>query len=180
VPFVETTLDARTENDETVLGELIHELQSPRATGQPLIEVRNMSRGGLRHVYVIWDRWEECRPEVRAAIVREAFATVKGADYEKSIATTVSASVPEAVELGLLPYEVKPVKLLADGDVAAARRALLAEGASVLRPYPSHAPGALPALHFPTEQQAEAAVARLTAATPQLDWRIVITVAAPG
>ncbi len=67
MPFVETILDAKTENDETILGELVCELRSPRATGQPVIEVHHMSRGGLRHVYVIWDRWDECRPEVRCA-----------------------------------------------------------------------------------------------------------------
>ena len=132
MPYVETTLDARTKQDDGILAELIRELQSPKPTGQPMIEVRNMSRGGYRHVYVIWDRWAECRPEVRSGIVRDAFATVKGKDYEKSIVITIAATVPEAIDLGLLPFEVKPHKWigLSDKRLEPLRKALLAEGAS--------------------------------------------------
>ncbi|MCI0701841.1 MAG: hypothetical protein L0241_12225 [Planctomycetia bacterium] len=174
MPFVEKTMDVRTENDQGLLAELIRELRSPRDSGQPLIEVRNMSRGGLRHVYVIWDRWDECRPEARTAIVRDAFTAVKGEEYEKSIAVTIPATVPEAVEMGLLPYEVKPFKWLGLKDelIQQARQALLAEGASVLRQQP------LPTLRFATEQQAEDAVTRLKQAAPTFDWRIVETVSA--
>lgn len=179
MPFVEKTMDSRTENDAGVLAELVRELQTPRESGQPVIEVRHMSRGGLRHVYVIWDRWDECRPEVRAAIVRDAFATVKGADYEKSIAITFPATVPEAVEMGLLPYEVKPFKWMGIKDeyVLRARQALLAEGASALRQQP---PNALPTLHVATEQQAEDAIARLKEAAPKFEWRLVVTVPNSG
>jgi len=180
MPFIETTLDLRTENDEGLLRELVREIREPRDRGQPIIEVRNMSRGGFRHVYVIWDRWDQCRPEVRAGIVRDAFSAVKGAEYEKSIAITVSATVPEAVEMGLLPFEVKPFKWigLKDEYVAGARQALLAEGASVLRQQVSRAHHSLPELHFATEQQAEDAIVRLKEAAPQFEWRVVVT--APG
>jgi hypothetical protein len=171
MPYVETTLDARTKHDDGILAELIGELQSPKPTGQPVIEVRNMSRGGYRHVYVIWDRWEECRPEVRSGIVRDAFATVKGKEYEKSIVITVAATVPEAVDLGLLPFEVKPLKWmgLSDKRLEPIRKALLAEGASAvdLKRYE------LPVLRFRTEGEAETALGRLKAAVPSLDWGIV-------
>lgn len=182
MPFVEKTIDQRTKNDEGILAELIQELRAPRDRGQPMIEVRSMSRGGLRHVYVIWDRWDECRPEVRAAIVRDAFAAVKGADYEKSIAVTIPATVPEAVEMGLLPFEVKAFKWIGLNEqlVRGALQALLAEGAPAPRQQQPHALSSLPTLHFATEQQAEDAVARLKEAAPKFEWRIVVTAPNPS
>ncbi len=136
-----------------------------------------MSRGGYRHVYVIWDRWKGCRPEVRATIVRDAFAAVKGAEYEKSIAITVAATVSEAADIGLLPFAVVPFKPeqklggahLGGEQLKRASDALMAEGASdVDSPV-------LPELLFATEQQALEAVSKLKVRVPDLDWSVVVT-----
>jgi hypothetical protein len=171
MPYVEKTLDARTEEDEGLLAELIRELRSPRERGQPFIEVRNMSRRGFRHVYVIWDRWKECRPEVRASIIRDAFAAVKGHEYEQSIAVTVAATVPEAAEAGLLPLEVKPRKWyqLQGEQLKRVREAMIEEGGSVL------GSSLLPSLRFADDRQAEEAAERLKQRVSELDWGVVIT-----
>ena len=176
MPYVETTLDTFAEQDKSLLAELIHEIRSPREKGQPFIEVRNMSRGGLRHVYVIWDRWDECRPEVRAAIIRDAFAAVKGPEYEKSIAVTVAATVPEAVEAGLLPYEVTPFgwNRGAKAQAEEVRQIMLEEGASPLRDR------VLPILAFGSQDQGEETIRRLQTRAPQYNWGLVITRPSPG
>jgi hypothetical protein len=170
MPVIETNLRGRNQRDHELLAELVSELRQPRPTGQPVIEIREMSRG-LRHVYVIWDKWDECPPEVRASIVREAFAEVKGPDYEKTSAITVPATVPEAADMGLLPFEVKPRKWyqLQGDQLKRAREALLTEGASVL------GSSFLPSLRFANERQADEAVERLRQRVPDLDWGVVIT-----
>lgn len=172
MPVIETPLDTQTPAERELLADLVAELTAPRPTGQPVIEIRAMPRNGLRHVHVIWDRWATCPPEKRASIIREAFQRVRGEAYEKSIAITVPATVPEAAEIGLLPYEVKPYKWYSlQGDqLKRAREAMIAEGASVLQPQ------FLPSLRFRNEQQAEEAVTRLKVNAPEFDWGVLVTV----
>src|SRR5581483_11036149 len=134
MPVIETNLTSGSPRDKELYEELVAELRNPHPRGQPLIEIKQMNREGLRHVHVIWDKWDGCSPETRAAIIREAFAEVKGKDYEKAIAITVAATVPEAGEAGLLPFEVKPYgwHKLDKAAMEEVRDALLAEGASRL------------------------------------------------
>lgn len=154
---------------------MVEELRNPGPRGQPLIEIRQMGRGGVKHVRVIWDEWDGCAPETRAEIIRDAFTEAKGEAFEKSIMITVAATVPEAAEIGLLPFEVKPARShkLDPEKQAAAKATLLAEGASVL------GQPALPALRFANETEAEEALARLKERLPDLDWCVVVTHPSP-
>jgi hypothetical protein len=176
MPLIETRFDTLTPAEKELLADLVAELTAPHATGQPVIEIRAMPRNGLRHVHVIWDRWEACPPEKRASIIREAFKSVKGEPFEQSIAITLPATVPEAVEIGLLPYEVKPKKWysLQGEQLKRAREVMISQGASVLHPQ------FLPLLRFQSEQQAEEAVTRLSAAAPEFDWGVLVTVMSPA
>src|SRR5207244_1191951 len=120
---------------------------------QPVIEIRAMPRGGARHVHVIWDRWEGCPPENRAGIIRDAFKAARGEEYESSLVIAAGATVPEAADIGLLPFEVKPYKWYKlEGDLLQrARAALIEERGSVLgSPF-------LPQLRFATDRQADEA-----------------------
>ena len=170
MPVTEVRRTGRGPRDGALLAELIAELRSPRANGQPAIEIREMARG-LRHVYVIWDRWDGCEPESRGEIVRSAFREVHGPDYERAIAVTFPATVPEAADMGLLPFQVKP---LAWDEAPSklqgtARQMLLARGASVLG-NPD-----VPALCFRTAEQATEAIRLLKSRVPGVEWYVVET-----
>ena len=175
MPVTVTTFPAGTPREQTLLDELVAELRAPHPSGQPIIQIKQMGRGSLRHVFVIWDKWHDCPPETRGQIVREAFAAVEGDEYEKSIAITIPATVPEAAEIGLLPFEVRP---LGEGFRPAAGgpagEALLREGASVL------GSPAVPVLRFATEREAAESLARLKVAAPDTEWGIVVTKPTPG
>lgn len=170
MPVVETKRGGRGPRDRALLTELIQELRNPREAGQPLVEIREMDRG-FRHVHVFWDKWDGCEPESRGEIVRAAFREVKGPEYETAIAIAVPATIPEAAEMGLLPFQVKSLGW--DRATAktrqAATRALIEMGASTLG-----AP-AIPALHYSSAEAAGASVQRLKARTPDLDWYVLET-----
>jgi hypothetical protein len=176
MPIIETTSPSGDPMERELYEELVAELRCPRAHGQPLIEIKQMKRDGLKHVYVIWDKWRECPPETRASIIRDAFAEVRGAEYEKSIAITIAATVPEAGEAGLLPYQVKPYGWwkLTKPESDEVRTALLNEGASTL------SETGLPMLRFATMPQAEEAVRKLKLALPKYEWDVVVTVMSPA
>lgn len=171
MPVIETDFATATPRDKELLESLVKELLAPRASGQPVVEIRQMSRGGLRHIHVIWDSWDDVPPERRASIIREAFTEVKGAEYEKSIAITIAATVPEAVDAGLLPFGVKPFGWHGlDKDARSrVRQALLDEGGSELTP------GWVPDLRFAGMDAAREAVQRLKHAAPDFDWNVVLT-----
>ena len=169
MPVIETDFATATSRDKELLDLLVSELRVPREAGQPTIEIRQMSRDGLRHVHVIWDRWEDVPPERRAALIRDAFTEVKGPGYEKTIAITLAATVSEAEEAGLLPYGVEPYGEFDLTARAEVRHALLAEGAS------DQGRNWLPSLSYAGMGQARAAVDRLKTAFPQYEWNIVIT-----
>lgn len=175
MPVRELSTPERNPEQRKLLDELIAELQSPREFGQPQIIIRPMPRGGLRHVYVIWDKWDGCPPEVRGEIIREAFAATRGTEFEHSIALAIPATVPEAAGLGLIPFEVKPFRWyqLDEPSRELAKQALIAEGASLL------GPSWLPSLRYRTEQEAEEAVERLRNLAPIIDWGVVQTVLSP-
>lgn len=170
MPVIEKSPRERSQRERDLFAELVKELRNPQSTGQPVIEIRQMSRG-LRHVYVIWDQWDDCAPESRASIVREAFAEVKGPEYEKTIAITVPATGREAAEMGLLPFEVKPFGWYRLDEPARkiATDALMEEGASM------NGDSWLPMLRFATKEQAEEAVHRLKQSAPRFEWDVVIT-----
>lgn len=175
MPVVETQPPGRTPQEDALLEELIAELREPHPSGQPLVEIRQMSRGGAKHVYVIWDKWDSCPPESRSSLIRDAFAAVKGDEFERAIAIAIAATVPEAAELGLLPYEVKPFRWyqLDEPTRGIATQALIAEGASRL------SSSWLPSLRYRTEREAEEAVERLRQRAPSIDWGVVRTVLSP-
>lgn len=169
MPVIETDFSGVSSRQKHLFDQLVEELKSPKSSGQPRIEIRQMKRDGLKHVHVIWDEWDECPPEERAEIIREAFVATKGSPYEKSIAITMAATTPEAVEAGLLPYEVKPFRwhLMKEPERSAVREALLREGASPLgRSW-------LPILAFASPEQGEEAVHRLKLSAPNFEWGVV-------
>jgi len=169
MPVIETDFAAGGTQRKGLFDELVAELNAPQSSGQPVVEIRKMSRDGLRHVHVIWDKWDGCPPERRASIIRDAFIAAKGAEYEKSIAITIAATVPEAQDAGLLPFEVKPSRR-STYDLTARHKAyqvLLDEGASPL------GTAWHPLLAFANPEQAEDAVRRLKIAAPEFEWGVV-------
>jgi len=170
MPVLEYSPPERSPGQRKLLADLTAELRRPKEFGQPRVVIRPMPRGGLRHVYVIWDAWSGCPPEVRGEIVREAFAAARGIEFEQSIALAIPATVPEAVEMDLLRYGVRPEKW---GRLAEAVRenvtdALLEEGASVSNQHPR------PLLRFNTPVEAEAARRRLEARLPDVEWEVSV------
>jgi hypothetical protein len=136
--------------------ELIRELADPKEYGQPLILERHMDREGAVHVYVIWDRLDECENRERSEIVLGAFEQARGEEFRKRILFALGLSVPEAVETGLLPYAiVDTIRAGTPDQLDRVRQAMIAEGASVLE-NPQR-----PVLRYPTLEDAEAGLGRL-------------------
>jgi hypothetical protein len=176
MPFQELIPPPRSAEQQRLLKELVAELRHPRPAGQPRVVVKQVGKNRVRHVYVFWDRWEGCPAPIRGDIAYDALAEVMGKDYEESIALVVTATIPEATELGLLPYQVR-YRGWSNPESELSKRcneAMLALGASVLR-----SPKA-PELRFESEEEAEKAVEQLRAAVPEAEWGVTVTVLTPG
>jgi len=171
MPLVETPLPSQTVEEANLIKELSAELTSPKPAGQPLIDIRQMNRRGLKHVYVIWDRWENCDSPTRATVIRETFRQVRGEEYERAISATVPVTVQEAIDIGLLPYEISPIGWteMSPKDQEHCRSALLSEGGIFLE-YTSG-----PELRFLNEPDVQAALNRLRLRAPSINWRMVVS-----
>jgi len=174
MPVFEMKLPRQTSRDAELVLELVSELRNPKPSGQPVIEIREVGPNA-RHVTVIWDKWDACNPQIRPKIIREAFANYRDPEFEKTIAVAMAATVEEAIDLGMLPFEVKPYRWyqLKEEQKGAYRQALTEEGAIRV------GSGQALTLRFRTLDEAEAAVARLRAKEPSIEWGIVQSLDSP-
>lgn len=152
---------------------LVDELKTNRQSGQPLIDEEEFPTGRLR-VNVIWDDWDQISLEDRTATILRAFEKAEGKMYAERIALASGLTLPEAHAAGMLPCEV--IAALRKGDpltLEDCRNAMIEEGASILLD-PDR-----PQLRFATEEEAEAAVKRLSERLPGSEpaWLIIRDVA---
>jgi len=175
MPFQEIEPFRRTSQQEALLRDLIAELRTPQTVGQPYVVVKRVGKDKVRHAYVYWDRWEGCPAPVRADIVYDGFEEVRGSEYTESIALVVTATIPEAADLGLLPFQVR-YRGWYHPETEIGKRcneAMVTLGASVLR-NPAH-----PELRFESEEDARKAVDELRRLVPEAEWGVTVTVLSP-
>jgi hypothetical protein len=143
--------------------------------GQPIILEDGNVNGDSVRVQVVWDRWEELPGELRSAIILDAYATALGEAYRQRIKFALGMTVPEAIEVGLLPFQVIPARKK-DGDPSPEeyRKAMIDAGASLLSGEDR------PQLRFATIDDAEAAMERLQEMLPNSRWIIAQEVASPS
>ncbi len=105
---------------------------------------------------------------MRAGFVREAFERVRGKDFAGRIMLAVGNTLPEAARIGLLPYEVLPLRRKTDPLTREQyANATIEEGASTLdNP-------AKPMLRFETIEEAAACKERLERQLPGSHWSII-------
>ncbi len=152
-----------------LIGDLTAELRSTREVGQPTINEEEFDTGAVR-VNVFWDRWEEVPPDERGAQIIAAYRTVMGDGFVNKIGLLGGYTFPEAVALGLLPYQVIPLVRKSDPvTVEQCHRAMLGAGASTLFP------GGKTQLRFATLEQAEVGRNNLIKSLPESEpvWTIV-------
>jgi hypothetical protein len=140
--------------------QLAAELKSAREYGQPLVYEQEFRTGKVR-VTVIWDAWDRLPLEERTSLILRAYEMAEGPDFRSRIALASGLTVPEAHAAGMLPYQILPALRLGDPVTPEqAREALLAEGASAL------VGPQMPQLRFTTQEEAEAALQRLSRRLP--------------
>jgi hypothetical protein len=141
--------------------ELVTELKNSRAFGQPYIEEQVFPRTNAMRINVVWDKWERVSDEDRADTIHHAYEQVEGKEFSDRIALAIGLTVPEAVEMGVLPFQIAPM-LRKDDSVTLdqCRTAMIALGASTL-----HDPEQ-PQLRFATREEAEACVQQLSKQLP--------------
>lgn len=171
MPVIRKTVGPQPVTDAVdTLNDLFRELHSPQEFGQPLIEEEEFSRTGLILVTVIWDRWEGLADQARSAIILQAYEQAKGVELRNRIGVSLGLTVPEAVEMGKLPYSVVPLLRKTDPvGIEDCRRAMIKLGASVL------AGPDRPVLRFPTEAEAGRYRLKLTEILPGSEpvWAIL-------
>jgi hypothetical protein len=147
-----------------LVSELANELKNSHESGQPIIEEQVFPKTNLIRVTVIWDKWDPVPDDERAALILQAYEQAEGKDFRDRIALTIGLTVPEACDMGLLPFQIGTA--IRKGDpvtLEQCRDAMIAAGASVLLD-PRR-----PQLRFATEQEAEACKQRLIRRLPGSD-----------
>lgn len=146
---------------EKLAVELAAELSANRESGQPLIEEKHNAESDTRSVTVFWDKWEGLSEQARISTIVTAYEKALGPAFAERIAIPAGYTIPEARELGLLPYSILSGLRRTDPiSREDCRAALIAEGASILE-NPD-----VPDLRFPTMEDALAAVQRLDRRLP--------------
>jgi hypothetical protein len=157
----------------SLLLELEKELSKPADVGQPLIIERHMGFGNAVQVTVVWDRFHEIPESDRTALILSAYEQCFGQESRDQVTLAIGLTVPEAVELGLLPYAVVSARRRDDTvTLDQYRQAMISEGASLLDNRE------LPQLRFASEDEATSSVSRLEKAAPGSFWIVTRDVAA--
>lgn len=115
-----------------MVSQLVEELKTPRESGQPLIleDHRHDANGPLR-VYVIWDRFENVSDDQRTETILRAYETFDS-DYSRDrFGLVTGLTVEEAADVGLLPFQVIPMRKRDDRlSIEDCREAIAKLGAS--------------------------------------------------
>ncbi len=161
---------------EGLVDDLAKELRSPRKFGQPIVIEDPVAGGDRRLIHVIWDAWEGCPREQRTAIIQAAYQRAFGEEYQDKISLAIGITVPEAVAMGMLPYEVRPARRLAPKAPSGEqyRQAMLDAGGSTL------SDSAWPTLRCATLEDAQATYDHLQQILPNSHWVVVEEVHATG
>lgn len=151
---------------------LVRELKSAESYGQPIILERRFQIADAVHVYVVWDRFDGVSEDQRAEIILDAYERAEGTDFRNRITLATGLTVPEAADLGLLPYGVVSARRNDERvTLDEYREAMIQEGASTL------ASQKHPELRFETLDEAVAAMTRLEQRLPGSFWVVVQEVA---
>jgi hypothetical protein len=141
--------------------------------GQPIILEDSTPETKSTRVHVIWDRWEEHPGEFRSALIQQAYEAALGRMYREQITFALGLTVPEAISLGLFPFQVIPARRRGEAPSDEEYdKAMLEAGASTL------ADTKRPQLRFATEEDAQAAYEHLEEALPGSKWIITQEVSA--
>src|SRR5438105_20702 len=89
--------------------ELARELKEGGESGQPVIDEQHFPRTGKIRVTVFWDKWHGVPHEERAEIILRAYEKAEGREVREQVALAVGLTFPEAVEAGMLPFQVIPL-----------------------------------------------------------------------
>ena len=150
----------------SLVRELAKELKNPRPMGQPII-LEDSLLGNAVSVQVVWDRWHDVPPESQTQVIYDAYSAAFGEEYRQKIRLALGVTVPEAANLGLLPFQIIPARRK-DGEPSQEeyRKAMIDAGASLLSGEDR------PQLRFATIEDAEAAMEHLQGMLPNSRWII--------
>jgi hypothetical protein len=153
---------------EEIVSAIANELRSAPALGGPLVYETEIPQTGTYHVFVVWQRWRDVPSEYRSSIILDAYQRVDPS-MASHITIATGITMEEAIELGLLPYQV--VAMRKKGDPVPEERltkALLDEGAV------ETAAGVQ--LRFPTKELADQAYMHLVDKVPGPYWAVEHTI----
>ena len=152
-----------------LVADLAHELGSPHQFGQPMIHEQVYPRSDTIHAKVFWDRWTNIDLEKRIKIIFAAYHQAETEEAIKRITVVSGYTIAEGVNIGELPYELKPIHRKSDPvSLEQCYEAMRACGASTLARLD------MPLLRFPTVEAAQQCKDYLTQQLPGSDeiWAI--------
>jgi hypothetical protein len=146
---------------------LVAELAGAKNT-QPVIVEEIIPATASRHVHVIWDQWRRLPEEERSDVIWKAYCDAEGEEGASNITIATGATPREALALGLLPFEVRPLRKRTDVvSPVDLRKAIQQELTNTLLGSKSEQ------LRYATLEDAEEAKTRLEKALPGSRWAVV-------
>jgi hypothetical protein len=156
-------------NRDELVADLARELRNPTLIGQPIVLEDDTPETNSMRVHVIWDRWNDCPRDARSAIILDAYRNAMfSRELIDQITLALGVTVPEAIAMGLLPFQVVPSRRLGEQhSIEEYRQAMLTAGASAL------ASAEHPQIRCATQEDAEKTIECLEQSLPNLKWIIV-------
>jgi hypothetical protein len=155
--------DTKKNVNSQLVEELARELKSARRFGQPLIEETEFTTKAIK-VYVIWDRWDRIADTDRSETILQAYEKAEGKEYRDRVTLAIGVTVPEAHELGMVPFGLEPSPSLKPAALKKCHQAMRSLGASDLMSDRG------PELWLASREDAEAARRELMKLVPEGDW----------
>ena len=159
---------------EDLVAELARELNQPGPIGQPIVLEDNTPETNSIRVHVIWDRWTVCPDEYRSGVILGAyFKAGYPQEFVDKITFALGVTIPEAAEMGLVPFQVVPTRRKSERPSNQEyRQAMIDTGASVL------AGAERPQIRCATLEDAEKTMEHLQQLLPGSKWIIAQEVGA--
>ena len=86
---------------ESLRDRLIHEFRKPKPSGEPLILEEGGVRAEPRHIYVVWEKWDDMPQVERSEIIFDAYTEVEGDEKAMEVTVAMGLTRREATELKL-------------------------------------------------------------------------------
>lgn len=170
MPLIQSnTLTNQTDDENQLVQELYDEMVRAVNTSQPITQPfiieQKISPTNYLHVTVVWEKWRLISAGRRGAVIMKAYEKA-APDRVNDITIAMGVTTEEAIDLGLLPFEVVPTIRKSDDFTEEQQKMLMKDEGAIATPSGL-------SLRFPSRNLADTVCERLWDKSSRNYWAVV-------